>query len=115
MAFIEGEYIVISTLPAPQGWQVGSISCFEVSNTFGFVPVLGFLIVRHDHGGGTFDVDIYPLTCEGVRTNALDRVLKEPNGTIWLDEHEFTTEAEYQGYVRKLNAELKKMEEEAAE
>jgi hypothetical protein len=77
--------------------------------------VLGFLIVRHDRGGGTFDVDAYPLTCEGVRTEAADRVLKYPHGTIWLDGNEFTTEAECQGYVKKLKGQLKTLKAGAAE
>jgi hypothetical protein len=114
MTFDEGEYTVIGTLPS-QYWQVGSISSFEQCDNFGFEPVIGFLIVRHDRGGGMFDVDTYPLTCHGARTEKADQVLKYPHGTIWLDGKEFATERECQGYVRKLKAKRKAKKADVAE
>jgi hypothetical protein len=103
MAFEEGEHTVIGTLPA-QGWQVGSVSCFEGCGTFGFEPVIGFLIVRLDHALGRFEVVSYPLTCEGAQTERDDQVFKSPNGTVWMEGDGFSTEEECQAFLRKTKA-----------
>jgi hypothetical protein len=103
MTFDEGEHTVIGTLPA-QGWQVGSASCFEECDVFGWEPVIGFLIVRHDRGNGCFDVDSYPLTYEGVRTKKDDQVLKDSNGTVWTDGSEFSTEEKCGAFLRGMKA-----------
>ena len=63
MTFDESEYTMLGVLPA-DGWKIGYMddASEEICSP---VALIGFVLVRHSHGNGTFDLWPYPLTERG--------------------------------------------------
>jgi hypothetical protein len=107
MTFDESEHTVIDVLPA-NGWKIGYMTDAS-EEIYGPFALIGFVLVRHSHGDGTFDVWPYPLTEGGT----VDRgyALVRSDGTVSLPilEMEFRSLADCNTQLRKV-AERKRAE-----
>jgi hypothetical protein len=104
MTFDESEHTIIGMLPA-NGWKIGHMD--DAGEVCSPVPLIGFVLVCHRHGDGTFDLWPFPLTDEGT----VDRgyALVRPDGTVSLP----ILEMEF-GSLASANAHLRKVAERAA-